>query len=169
MFVFRTDGHHVWTNDHLFGRALVGQLCCQPNQTRHASNDPLGQINSPASSKHYSRLKVVLFCEILKSAKIVITAGRDCGSASWINRWHAFVYVHVYLYFVASCLLRLNIFLRKQTCQFFRRSQFLYMVAKFSLISKVILNAGYIVQIFFILMAFNYSMHIYSWLCTLFS
>ena len=62
-----------------------------------AINDPLGQTHSPASSDHYSHLKVVLFCEILKSpdgrtdgrtprAKIVITTGRDCGSASWINR-----------------------------------------------------------------------------------
>ena len=32
-----------------------------------AINDPLGQTNSPASSDQFSRLKVVLFCEILKS------------------------------------------------------------------------------------------------------
>ena len=30
-------------------------------------NDPLGQTHSPANSDHYSRLKFVLFCEILKS------------------------------------------------------------------------------------------------------
>ena len=59
-----------------------------------AINDPLGQSHSPASSDHYSRLKVALFCEIWKvgrtygqttCAEIVITTGRDCGSASWIN------------------------------------------------------------------------------------
>ena len=61
-----------------------------------AINDPLGQIHSLVNSDHYSRLSFVLFCEILKSAyvrmygqiiraKIVITIGRDCGSASWIN------------------------------------------------------------------------------------
>ena len=59
-------------------------------------DDPLGQPHSPASNDHYSHLKVVLFCEILKDgngrtdeqpprAKIVIITGRDCGSASWIN------------------------------------------------------------------------------------
>ena len=72
-----------------------------------AINDPQGQTDSPASSDHCSHLKVVLFCEIFKSedgrtdgrayvrtiiyvrmdgrtkrAKIVITTGRDCGSAS---------------------------------------------------------------------------------------
>ena len=62
-----------------------------------AINDPLSQTNSSASSAHYSRFKIVLFCEILKSgdgcmdgrtdniAKIVITTGHDSGSASWIN------------------------------------------------------------------------------------
>ena len=30
-------------------------------------NDPLGQIHSSASSDHYSHMKFVLFCEILKS------------------------------------------------------------------------------------------------------
>ena len=34
--------------------------------TRHVC-DPLGQTHSPASSDHYSHLKVVLFCAILKS------------------------------------------------------------------------------------------------------
>ena len=59
-------------------------------------NDPPSQTHSPAYSNHYSRLKFVLLCEILKSmdgrtdgltplVKIVITAGRNCGSASWIN------------------------------------------------------------------------------------
>ena len=49
-----------------------------------AINDPLGQTHGPAICDHYSRFKVVLFCEILKSgdgrtdvqttrAKIVIT------------------------------------------------------------------------------------------------
>ena len=49
-------------------------------------NDPLGQTNSPASSDHCSHLKIVLFCRILKSVKIVVTTGRDCGSASWIKK-----------------------------------------------------------------------------------
>ena len=64
-----------------------------------AVNDPLGQTHSRVSSDHYSQLKVVLFCEILKSrdggtdvqttlAKIVITTGRECGSPSWIKRPH---------------------------------------------------------------------------------
>ena len=60
-------------------------------------NDPLGQTHSPASSDRYSRLKFVLYCEIMKSGDerkdgrtdntcdIVVTTGRDCGSASWIN------------------------------------------------------------------------------------
>ena len=30
-----------------------------------AISDPLGQTHSPASSDNYSRLKVVLFCELL--------------------------------------------------------------------------------------------------------
>ena len=57
-----------------------------------AINDPLGQTHCPTSSDHYSHLKIVLFCEIVKSAEgrtpraeIVITTGRGCGSASWIN------------------------------------------------------------------------------------
>ena len=31
-------------------------------------NDPLGQTHSLASSEHYSHLKIVLFCVILKSS-----------------------------------------------------------------------------------------------------
>ena len=61
--------------------------------TRHVFiNDPHGQTHSLTSTDHYSSLKVVLFCEILKSGdgqtslvKIVINIGRDCGSASWVN------------------------------------------------------------------------------------
>ena len=59
------------------------------------SNDPLGQTHSSASSDHYSHLKIVFLGEILKTegrtdgqttqTKLVITTGRDCGSASWIN------------------------------------------------------------------------------------
>ena len=56
-----------------------------------AINDPLGQTNSPAGSDHCSHLKVVLFCEILKSgdgrtdgwtsrAKIEITTAVTRGS-----------------------------------------------------------------------------------------
>ena len=59
------------------------------SQDMCAVNDPLGQTHSPASSDHYSHLKIVLFCEILTDgqttrAKIVITA-HHVGSASWIN------------------------------------------------------------------------------------
>ena len=35
--------------------------------------DPLGQIYSPFSSDHYCHLKVILFCEILKSGTDVLT------------------------------------------------------------------------------------------------
>ena len=66
-----------------------------------AINDPIGQTHSPASSNHYSRLKVVLFHEILKSgdgqttrAKIVIITGRDCGLAEWINKLDEFKMTH---------------------------------------------------------------------------
>ena len=45
-----------------------------------------------ASSDHYFHLKMVVFCEILKSGegrttfvKIVFATGRTRGSASWIN------------------------------------------------------------------------------------
>ena len=55
--------------------------------------DPLGQTHSPASSDHYSHVKVVLFCDILKSGrtcvKIVFTTDHNCGSASWIKNHHA--------------------------------------------------------------------------------
>ena len=30
-------------------------------------NDPLGQTHNPANSDHYSNLKIILFCAILKS------------------------------------------------------------------------------------------------------
>ena len=60
-----------------------------------AINDPLGQTHSLSSSDAisiYSHLKVVLFCELLKSkdgrttrAKIVITTSRDGWWSSWIN------------------------------------------------------------------------------------
>ena len=61
-------------------------------------NDPLGQTHRPPSCDHYARLNFVLFCKILKSgdgrtdgqttrAKIVITTGRDCGSASWSQKY----------------------------------------------------------------------------------
>ena len=56
-----------------------------------ANNDLLGQTHSPASSDHYSHLKIVLFCEIVKSGdgrttppvKIVITTGRDVNVTSF--------------------------------------------------------------------------------------
>ena len=57
-------------------------------------NDPLGQTHSVASSDHY----FLLFCfarsekwrrtdERTTCAKIVITTGRDCGTAEWINKY----------------------------------------------------------------------------------
>ena len=68
---------------------------CKVTQDMHAMNDPLDQTHSPTSSDLYSHLEVVLFLKILKSedrptvrSKIVITTGRDCGSAEWINfKW----------------------------------------------------------------------------------
>ena len=59
-------------------------------------NDPLGQTHIHSSSDHYFHLSFILFCKLLKigygrtdeettRAEIVITTGRDCGSASWIN------------------------------------------------------------------------------------
>ena len=55
-------------------------------------NDPLGQTNSSTSSDNYSPLKFVLFGKILSRTEvqtpcviIVITTGRDCGLAEWIN------------------------------------------------------------------------------------
>ena len=47
-------------------------LCSHSKSKWHsisAINDPHGQTHSPASSAHYSRLKVVLFCEILKTGR----------------------------------------------------------------------------------------------------
>ena len=58
-------------------------------------NDPLGQTHSPASSDNYFRLKFWFVSQDFEKwertdiettrAKIMITTGRDCGSASWIN------------------------------------------------------------------------------------
>ena len=53
-----------------------------------AINDPLGQTHSLASSDHYlfeSCFVLLDFEKWTTRAKIVITTGRDCGSASWIN------------------------------------------------------------------------------------
>ena len=50
-----------------------------------AINDPLGQTHSPALSEHYSHLKVVLFCDILKSGD-----GRKDGQTTptlWIKNY----------------------------------------------------------------------------------
>ena len=66
--------------------------------------DPLGQTHSPASNDHYSLLKFVSFCEILKrfwlrtygqikGAKMVIITGRDYGPASWINIYTMIMYL----------------------------------------------------------------------------
>ena len=53
-------------------------------------SDPLGQIHGPASSDHYILTwKLFCFARLWKvftdGLKIVITTGRYCGSASWIN------------------------------------------------------------------------------------
>ena len=63
-------------------------------------NDPLSQAHSPFSY-HYSHLKFVLFCKILKSGnrrtdgrtdvqtphvKRVFTTNSDCATATWINK-----------------------------------------------------------------------------------
>ena len=57
-------------------------------------NDPLGHTHSLASSEHCFHLKFVLFYYNLKSERIacvktMITIGRDCGTAEWINIFHA--------------------------------------------------------------------------------
>ena len=59
---------------------------------------PVGQTHSPSNKDYYFCLKFALLCEFLqnedgrtnvrtdnKYVKIVITTGRDCGLASWIN------------------------------------------------------------------------------------
>ena len=52
-------------------------------------NDPLGQIHSLTRSDHYFQATFVLcyFTDVRTEpcAKIMITTGRDCGSAEWIN------------------------------------------------------------------------------------
>ena len=64
-------------------------MSMEKRQDMSAINDPFGQTHSPDNSDHYSRLKVDLFCELLKSGdgrtKIVIIIGRDCGLDEWIN------------------------------------------------------------------------------------
>ena len=66
---------------------------CKRNKTG-VINDPLCQTHSLASSEHCSRLNFVLFLKVgtdgrmyerTTCAKAMITTGRDCGSASWIN------------------------------------------------------------------------------------
>ena len=46
---------------------MMRYLKYNEKQNMCAINDPLGQPHSPASSDHYSHLKIVLFCVILKS------------------------------------------------------------------------------------------------------
>ena len=63
-------------------------------------NDPFGHTHSLTSSDHYFHAMFVLLCCILKNVdrrtegrmyrrkarvKIMITTGRDCGSAGWIK------------------------------------------------------------------------------------
>ena len=51
-----------------------------------AINDPLGQAHNTARSDHYSHLKLVFFCAVLKSGAgrtwcmktVIITTGSDC-------------------------------------------------------------------------------------------
>ena len=78
--------------------AIMANFRC--NSILCAINDPLGQTHRSAR-QYRSLFSLESFdCEILKSwdgrtvrktdvqttlAKIVTTAGRDCGSASWIN------------------------------------------------------------------------------------
>ena len=95
---FREAFHKILTQRFLFCRKRAQfpfDVWVINNKTSVSSNDPLSQIHSPASSSHCSSLNVLLR-EILKSgygdthvqttrAKIVITTGRECGSASWIN------------------------------------------------------------------------------------
>ena len=58
-----------------------------------AINDPLGQTHSLTSSDYYTDLKVVLrdfekwglTDEQTTRAKTMITTGRDCWWAEWIN------------------------------------------------------------------------------------
>ena len=77
------------------------EFCLLTIRVRHSwhkicvINDPLGPTHSPTSSDHYFHTTFVSFCDILKSgsgrtdgrteicAKIMITTGRDCGSAEW--------------------------------------------------------------------------------------
>ena len=58
-----------------------------------AFNDPLSQIHSPATILAW-KFCFVRFWKVgtdvqTTSAKMVITTGRDCGSASWINIQYA--------------------------------------------------------------------------------
>ena len=50
-----------------------------------ATNDPLGQTHSPASSDHYSHLKIVMSCEILKSVDGQTTCAKIVTVAWWIK------------------------------------------------------------------------------------
>ena len=50
---------------------LISVFYAQKNQNRTGViNDPLSQTHSLASSKHCFRLKIVLFCYILKSGDV---------------------------------------------------------------------------------------------------
>ena len=55
---------HVLLNLMLY---VIKIFTTSKEQDKSANNDPLGLTHSPASSDHYSHLRVVLFCEILKS------------------------------------------------------------------------------------------------------
>ena len=52
-------------------------------------NDPLGQTHSPDSSKYYSRLKVVLFCDILKSGdgRKHVRTDNTCENSDHYRPW----------------------------------------------------------------------------------
>ena len=92
----------------IFSKRYCTIVLKKTNDNKRGVNDPLGQTHRPASKDHYFQLKIILFCEILKSGnvmtnlqtelygrttcvKLVITTGRDCGSASWINLGLAYI------------------------------------------------------------------------------
>ena len=86
-----TDGTKANKNRFLNGEENGKCSKCKVRKTRQdrsAINDPLGQIHNPAdaSSDHYSRLKVVLFCKILKVETDVRTDNK-CENSDHYRPW----------------------------------------------------------------------------------